>query len=60
MEKIKQFIKEVIAELKKVSWPTMADLKDSTIVVIIAALFLGCFVGFADFILQFMMAFLIR
>ena len=60
MKKIKIFIQDVHGELKKVSWPTRQDVKDSTIVVIISAFFLALFVGAVDFVLKIIMAILIR
>lgn len=33
--KIKKFANEVVAEMKKVSWPSKEQLKESTIVVIV-------------------------
>jgi preprotein translocase subunit SecE len=45
---VRDFLNEVIAELKKSSWPTRKELVDSTIVVIITVLVLGIFVAMAD------------
>lgn len=33
--KIKKFVNEVVAEMKKVSWPNKDQLRESTIVVIV-------------------------
>ena len=43
------FFGELIAELKKASWPTRTELKDSTIVVIVACVLLGLFTSISDF-----------
>lgn len=43
------FFGELIAELQKASWPTREELKDSTIVVLVACLLLGLFTSIADF-----------
>jgi preprotein translocase subunit SecE len=43
------FFGELIDELKKASWPTASELKDSTIVVIVACLLLGLFTSISDF-----------
>ncbi len=43
------FVGELVAELQKASWPTREELKDSTIVVIIACVLLGVFTSIADF-----------
>jgi len=38
IKKIKEFSNDVVKELKKVSWPTREQLKESTIVVIVTTL----------------------
>ena len=48
--KVRDFLNEVSAELKKSSWPTRKELVDSTLVVIITVLVLGVFVAAADVI----------
>ena len=47
--KIKKFIGEVLAEMKKVSWTTRRELVDSTLIVIFSSFLLGLFVGVIDF-----------
>ena len=47
--KIKKFIGEVLAEMKKVSWTTRRELVDSTLIVILSSFLLGMFVGVIDF-----------
>lgn len=59
-EKIKKFVMEVIVELKKVSWTTRSELKDSTLIVIISSAFLGIFIVITDFILSKIVGFLIK
>lgn len=49
MQKIQQYIKDVIQEMKKVTWPSQDELKGSTMVVIIFAILMGCFVAGVDF-----------
>ncbi|GAI78963.1 unnamed protein product [marine sediment metagenome] len=46
--KINNFIKEAIAELKKVIWPTRKDLKNSTVVVISTIIIASIFIGLID------------
>ena len=46
--KINNFIKEAIAELKKVIWPTKKDLKNSTIVVISTIIIASIYIGLVD------------
>jgi len=45
------FAGEIIDELKKATWPTKTELRDSTIVVIVAAAILGLFTSISDFAL---------
>ncbi len=45
------FFGEMIGELQKATWPTRSELRDSTIVVIIAAALLGLFTSISDFAL---------
>jgi preprotein translocase subunit SecE len=48
--KIRKFISEVLAEMKKVSWSTRKELVDSTLIVIFSSFLLGFFVGIIDFV----------
>lgn len=43
-----QFVKEVVAELKKVTWPTRQETVKLTAVVIAISLIVGVFIGFLD------------
>ena len=43
-----KFVKEAIAELKKVEWPSRAQVLQGTIVVIIACVIVGAFLYAAD------------
>lgn len=46
---IKGFVGEVQAEMKKVSWPTKEQLKESTIVVFVVTIIITVIVGVMDF-----------
>jgi len=48
MKKIIQFFKEAYEELKKVSWPSKDELKESTLVVIITTIIISLFLGVVD------------
>ncbi len=50
--KVKTFLEEVIAELKKVNWTSRKDLINSSFIVIISAVCLGCFITLTDLILS--------
>jgi preprotein translocase subunit SecE len=47
--KIRLFWGETTGELKKASWPNRTELRDSTIVVVIAIALLGAYVSLTDF-----------
>ena len=52
LERIKLFLSETRTELKKVTWPTREELKESTKVVIISTFLVTIFVGVVDQILS--------
>ena len=47
-----QFYHDVQDEMRKVTWPDRAQLKDTTIKIIIFVLFIGAIIGAIDLILQ--------
>jgi preprotein translocase subunit SecE len=47
------FLKEVKAEMKKVTWPSRREIYSTTIVVIIATIFFGFYLYFMDIIFSF-------
>ncbi|HKI78480.1 MAG TPA: preprotein translocase subunit SecE [Ignavibacteriaceae bacterium] len=47
-EKIIAFFDDVVKEMKKVTWPTKEELKESTKIVIISCLILAAFTYFID------------
>jgi len=58
--KVQGFIWEVMAELKKVSWSTRQELRDSTLIVIFSSLFLGFFIAVIDLVLSKGIFFIVR
>ena len=46
---IRVFTGEMIAELKKASWPSFQELRESTLLVIVAAVLMGLFTSLSDF-----------
>ncbi len=42
---IRIFWGETILELKKATWPTLRELRESTVVVLVAVVLLGAFIG---------------
>jgi preprotein translocase subunit SecE len=53
IEKAKQFVTDVIVEMKKVSWPTVPELRGSTTVVIVTVFLVAIFIGIVDRVLAF-------
>ena len=52
IERIKIFLVETRTELKKVTWPTREELKESTRVVIVSTIIVTAFVGVVDQVLS--------
>lgn len=50
--RIRLFYREMMVELKKASWPSKTELRDSTFVVLIATVILGTFIALTDFSLM--------
>ena len=53
--KIKTFVNDVVLEMKKVSWPTKEQLKESTYVVIGVTLIITAIVSVIDQIMSWIM-----
>ncbi len=51
-EKIKIFLADVVKEMKKVTWPTKDELKESTIIVVVTCIILAGFVYIIDQLLN--------
>ena len=56
----KTFFVEVSAETKKVTWPTFKEVRDTTIVVIIAVIIFGFFLYLVDLALGAMIKYLFK
>ncbi|MEW6049587.1 MAG: preprotein translocase subunit SecE [Candidatus Zixiibacteriota bacterium] len=48
IEKLKKYLKETLAELQKMTWPTKDELVGSTIIVIVVSLIVAVFIGAVD------------
>jgi preprotein translocase SecE subunit len=59
-EQVKEYGKDVKVEFFKISWPTRNELRDSTIVVIVAVLLVSGFVGLVDLLLRSLVGLLFR
>lgn len=53
--KLVTFYNEVLIEMRKVTWPDRAQLKDMTIKIIIFVLLIGAVIGLIDVVLQFIL-----
>ena len=53
MEKIKRYLKETSAELRKMTWPTKEELIGSTTVTVIVSFVVAIFIGIVDRILTY-------
>lgn len=51
-EKIKRFFSETRAEMRKVTWPTRDELKESTKIVIVATIVVTVFIGVLDTVIN--------
>lgn len=58
--KVTRFLKEVRNEMGKVSWPARKQVIGSTAVVIVSVFILSFFLGLVDFILETVLATLLR
>jgi len=52
MKRSRGFADDVVAEMKKCSWPSRQELMSSTAVVIVSVLIMSLFVGLSDKILM--------
>ncbi len=48
-DRIRRFFHDVITEMKAVSWPTKADIKEGTVVVIVISGIVAIFLSMVDF-----------
>jgi preprotein translocase subunit SecE len=51
-EKIIKFFDDVVKEMKKVTWPTKAELFESSKIVIVVCLILSCFTYIVDMLIN--------
>ncbi len=50
-QRIKQFFREIRAEVKKVTWPNLEEVKVLTLVVVLFVFIFTAFIGVVDLIL---------
>jgi preprotein translocase subunit SecE len=49
--RLREFVLEVLAEFRKVTWPSRQELVNSTVVVIVVTVVLAFFLGAVDIVL---------
>ena len=49
---VRNFVMEVVTELKKVTWSTRQELLEATWIVLVSSAILGVYIGGADFVLS--------
>ena len=49
--RVREFVQEVLAEFRKVTWPSRQELVNSTVVVIVVTVILALFLGGVDIVL---------
>jgi preprotein translocase subunit SecE len=52
--KLSGFLHDVQAELLKCNWPSWAELRQSTLVVVVSFLIMGAYVSLADAVLRWL------
>jgi len=55
VKKISGFLREVVSEMRKVTWPGRKELIGSTIVVVVLVLIIAFYIGLVDFFLSRLM-----
>jgi preprotein translocase subunit SecE len=48
-----QYLRETVQEMKRVSWPTLAQLRESTVIVIVTVTLVTIFIFIVDKVLDF-------
>ena len=55
VERISQFLRDIRAELKRVSWPTANEVKNTTIITLVAVVFFAIYLFAVDRIWSFLL-----
>lgn len=53
-QRVKKFLREMVAEIKKIVWPNYKSVIRNSVIVLILCLLLGAFIWIADFILGYL------
>jgi preprotein translocase SecE subunit len=60
VKRIRRFIAEAVSELRKVSWPTVTQTRNLTVLVFTVSLVVGVFVALWDQVFQGVIGFIAR
>ena len=60
LQSISDYVRDVRVEMTKVSWPTAAELRESTMVVIVMVFIMMVFIGIVDRVLSYAFEALVR
>jgi preprotein translocase SecE subunit len=60
VKRIRRFLAEAVSELRKVSWPTLEQTRNLTVLVFAVSLAVGLFVTFFDQVFQNVIGFISR
>ena len=60
LQGISDYVRDVRVEMTKVSWPTAAELRESTMVVIVMVFIMMVFIGVVDRLLSYAFEALVR
>lgn len=55
IQKIPIFLKEVMSEIKKVSWPTRQEIIKHTLIVIVVCIIVALFLGGIDYLFTYLL-----
>lgn len=53
--RMSHFLRDVRAEMKRVSWPTMSEVKSTTIITLVAVIFFGIYLFLVDRVWAFLL-----
>ena len=58
-DKITNYATDVMKEMKKVTWPTREELKDSTVIVLVSSVLVSLFIFGVDKVIETLMTLLL-
>jgi preprotein translocase subunit SecE len=55
IERLSQFLRDVRAEMKRVSWPTLNEVRNTTIITLVAVIFFAVYLFLVDRVWSFLL-----